>query len=72
MKRMLTAAAVALACASTATAAGYDDFTTGMTANLQHNYPRAVTAFSPAPASICFRPIIARGRWCIGRGSLTP
>jgi lipoprotein NlpI len=66
MMRGLAAALVAVACAGTALAAGYDDFSEGMTATLRHESDRAIAAFTTAlqapDLAPDYRPAAFRGR----------
>lgn len=64
--RGLVAALAAVACAGIALAAGYDDFSEGMTATLRHESDRAIAAFTTALKSDdlvpAYRPAAYRGR----------
>ena len=66
MKRLLAALAAAAAMGALAYAAGYDDFTHGLTANLRGDYAAAVTAFTTALAApdlvAAYKPAAYRGR----------
>lgn len=66
MKWLGAAFAVSLASSGSAFAAGYDNFTSGMTANLRGDYAAAVTAFTTALAAPdlvpVYKPAAYRGR----------